>query len=223
MDSIDLNGLKDFIITTLESQPVIDPLEEIIRGRTSTAGTRHEEVFTREFLCPTIAKFFYEIAQPQLNLSEDAIKSGLGTEGYRNCPGFGFAPARHGQHLFTKSDIIKNDPPRSWLRNSKKPLPAFQASPDFAISKPLPFSVVGEVKYFRTGTPDSAVRELYNAARQAIFYLGAFRSDYDSAMVIVADASKEHTFFSGMQLVRSELMTRFGTETGIHLVPIKLH
>jgi len=223
MDRIDLESLKEFIIATLETQPVIDPLNKMIQEHTSKAGARHEEVFTREFLCPTIAKFFYEIAWSQLNLSENDIRNGLGTEGYKNCPGFGFSPARRGQHLFTKSDIIKNDPPKSWLVTSTAPVPAFQACPDFAISKPLPFSVVGEVKYFGSGTPNSAVRELYNSARQAIFYLGAFRSAYDSAMVIIADASKEHAFFGGMELVRSELIARFGTDTGIHLVPILLH
>lgn len=220
---IDLESLKDFVTATLEAQSVVAPLEKMVRERTSQAGTRREEIFTREFLCPTIARFFYETARPQLNLSEDAIRSGLGTEGYQNCPGFGFTPARHGQHLFTKSAIIENDPPKSWLLASTAPLRAFQACPDFAISQPLPFSAVGEVKYFRSGTPASAVRELYNAARQAIFYLGAFRSAYDAAMVIVADASKEHTFFSGMQLVRPELLARFGPATGIHLVPIRLH
>jgi hypothetical protein len=222
MQNIGLESLKAFIRTTLEERAVIDPLEKMIQDGSSKAGTRREEVFTREFLCPTIARFFYETARRQLDLTEDSIRRGLGTEGYQNCPGFGFTPARQQRHLFTKSDIIKNDPPKSWLAGTA-PLPAFQACPDFAIAKPLPFSVVGEVKYFRSGTPEFAVRELYNAARQAVFYLGAFESTYDSAMVIVADASKDYTFFGGMQMVRPELIARFGAETGVHLVSIKLH
>jgi hypothetical protein len=51
----------------------------------------------------------------------------------------------------------------------------------------------------------------------------AFHGAYDSAMVIMADASKKHTFFGGMRSIRPELIDRFGTETGIHLVPIRLH
>jgi hypothetical protein len=224
MNSLNLETLKVFIRDAIEERPVIALLEEMIRDRASKAGTRHEEVFTRELLCPTIARFFYEIARPQFNLSEDDIKRGLGTEGYQNCPGFGFTPARQKRHLFTKSDIIKGDPPKTWLITSMTPLPAFQACPDFAISKPLPFSVVGEVKYFKkSGKPGTVLKELYNAARQAIFYLGAFHGVYDSAMVIIADASKGHTFLAGMQEVRPELIDRFGSETGIHLVPIKLH
>ena len=43
--------------------------------------------------------------------------------------------------------------------NDKK-LPNFQACPDFSISKPLPFSLVGEVKYFRSGSSEYAVKEL---------------------------------------------------------------
>lgn len=211
MNSFDLESLKVFLRTTLEARTVVGPLEEIIRDRTSKAGTQHEEVFTREFLCPTIATFFYEMAGPHLNLSEDVIRSGLGTEGYQNCPGFGFTPARHERHLFTKSDIIKSDPPKSWLTATTAPLPSFRACPDFAISKPLlPCSVVGEVKYFKkSGKPDTVLKELYNAARQAVFYLGAFHGVYDSAMVIIADASKGHTFLSGMQEVRPELIERF--------------
>jgi hypothetical protein len=219
----DLEYLKRFIVATLQAQPVIKPLEEMIQERTSMAGVRREEVFTREFLCPTIAKFFYDTTRSQSGLSDEAIRSGLGTEGFQNCPGYGFTPARRGKHLFTKSDIIKNTPPKSWMIASSATLSAFQACPDFAISKKLPFSVVGEVKYYRSGTPVSAVKELYNAARQAIFYLGAFRGTYDSAMIVIADASKEHSFFGGMELVRPELIERFGTETGIHLVPIKLN
>lgn len=223
MKNINHERLKKFIITTLQAQPVLASMEKIIRERTSKAGTRPEEVFTREFLCPTIANFFYETVRSELALSDEAIKSGLGTEGYQNCPRFGFTPARRGKHLFRKSDIILNEPPHSWLRANDSSLPQFQACPDFAIGKPLPFSIVGEVKYFRSGTPNSAVKELYNAARQATFYLGAYGGAYNSAMLVVADASEGYTFFSGLELVKPALLDRFSTETGIHLVPIKLH
>jgi hypothetical protein len=222
MSRVNADSLKEFLKAELQAQPVISRLEKIIQERTSKAGTRHEEVFTREFLCPAIRKFFYVSVRPELNLSDDEIKRGLGTEGYENCPGFGFTPARGEKHLFTKSDIIEASPPESWLTRSAVPLPAFQACPDFAISKPLPFSIVGEVKYFAAGSPESAVRELYNASRQAVFYLGAFHGAYDSAMIVVADASKDHAFFEGMQSIRSEVLARFGSETRIHLLCVKL-
>ncbi|MBU0495446.1 MAG: hypothetical protein KKA73_08690 [Chloroflexi bacterium] len=214
--------LKSYIKDQLEALPVLERLERFIREGTSTAGTRHEEVFTREFLCPAIGRYFYEHVRSELRMSDDDIRAGLGTEGFKNCPGFGFTPARRRKHLFNKTDVIAPRPPTAWLAASGKSLPAFQSCPDFAIAKPLPFSVVGEVKYFKAGSSEIAVRELYNAARQAIFYLGAFHDLYDSAMIVVADASPGHAFHEGLVLIEPELLHRFGSETNIHLVAIKL-
>lgn len=222
MSTNDIEALKEFIKGELEARPVIGRLQELIQARTSTAGTRPEEVFTREFFCPVVAKFFYEWVRSDLRLSDDQIRSGLGTEGYANCPGFGFTPARSKKHVFTKSDLIKTSHPVSWLKRSPARLPDFQACPDFAITRPLPFTIVGEVKYFKSGTPDSAIRELYNATRQAVFYLGAFHGAYESAMIVVGDGSRDHAFFRGLELIKPELLARFGADTSIHLVPVKL-
>ena len=82
--------------------------------------------------------------------------------------------------------------------------------------------MVGEVKYFTKGSPTLAVKELYNAARQAIFYLGAFQDRYDAAMLVVADASPEHTFIQGLELVKPELLDRFGAESNIYLLSLGL-
>lgn len=87
---------------------------------------------------------------------------------------------------------------------------------------PLAFSVVGEVKYFASESAESAVRELYDAARQAVFYLSALHNLYESAMIVVADASPKHSFFKGLELSKPELLERFGDETDIHLVVIGL-
>jgi hypothetical protein len=51
---------------------------------------------------------------------------------------------------------------------------------------------------------------------------GAFTRTYQSAIIIVADASRDHAFFEGLEVIRPELLRRFGTETDIHLVLIKL-
>jgi hypothetical protein len=217
-----LNGLKDFLRDKLQGIPVIQRLERLIQEGTSTAGTRHEEVFTREFLCPAIRIYFYEHVRSEIKMSDEDIKRGLGTEGFKNCPGFGFTPARKKKHLFTKTDIIESKPPVTWFIDSCKPLRDFQACPDFAISTPLPISIVGEVKYFKSGSRNSAVKELYNASRQATFYLGAFHGKYDSAMVVIADASPDYAFHEGLQLVKPELLQRLGDETDIHIVTIKL-
>lgn len=222
LPEINHESLKDFLITSIEAQSVIAPLSKMIRERTSKAGRRHEEVFTREFLCPAIGEFFYKVVFAKLGLSKQAIQSGLGTEGYHNCQGFGFTPARKGIFLFTKTDIIHNAPPKSWLKINEDPLPPFQACPDFAIKEPLPLSIVGEVTYFKSGSPDAAVKELFNAAKQATFYLSVFREVYHSAMVVVADATAEYSFFRGLDAIKPELLERFSADTGIFLVPIKL-
>jgi hypothetical protein len=217
-----INGLMDFLRENLQGFPIIQELELMIQEGTSKAGKRYEEVFTREFLCKFIRIYFYEHMRSELKMLDEDIKSGLGTEGYKNCQGFGFTPAREKKHLLDKKDILKSEPPSSWFIDNPKSLRDFQACPDFAISEPLPISIVGEVKYFKSGLPDTAIKELYTATRQAIFYLGAFNGKYDSAMIVVADASPKHVFHEALQALKPQLLKRFGEETGIYLLTIKL-
>lgn len=54
-----------------------------------------------------------------------------------------------------------------------------------------------------------------------MFYLGAF-SEYTDALLIVADASPDHAFANSLNLLKDDLLTRFGEETNIHLCIIKL-
>jgi hypothetical protein len=103
-----------------------------------------------------------------------------------------------------------------------KQLPRYQACPDFAIKHLLCLSIVGEVKYFRSEWPEIAVRELYYASRQAVFYLGALHGEYDLALIVVADASRDHSFLQGLRLIKPELLERFGSGTNIHLLPLRL-
>jgi hypothetical protein len=145
-------------------------------------------------------------------------------KGNKRRAGFGFTPASSGGHLFTKSLVLESVYPKQWLASEKKKLSSFQACPDFAIRRPLlPISVVGEVKYFESGSTDHAIGELYNASRQALFYLGRFHKVFDSAMIVVADASPHHAFFEGLKLLKRDLLNRFGPDTNIYLLAIKLH
>ncbi len=79
------------------------------------------------------------------------------------------------------------------------------------------------MKYFESGSTDHAIGELYNASRQALFYLGRFHKVFDSAMIVVADASPHHAFFEGLKLLKRDLLNRFGPDTNIYLLAIKLH
>jgi hypothetical protein len=217
---MEITKLIEYIEQNLSNQDVLAPMADMIENRLSSAGSRWEEVFTREFLCPVLAQYFYKNARDSLDLSNSEIQSGLGTEGYTNAQGFGFSPARKQRHLFTKSDIVKAVVPINWMNTEKR---MNQACPDFAIRQPLPISIVGEVKFFRSGTPKSAVKELYDVARQAMFYLGAFAGEYDSALIVIADASSGHVFGEGLKLINPEILERFGQETRIYRAFIPLH
>jgi hypothetical protein len=209
----------DFVRARLSAQPIRSELDRLIQNNQSLAGKRHEEVFTREFLCPIIAEYFYKEIRATLNLTDDEIAKGLGTEGFKNCPGFGFAPARKLPHLFTKSDIVKSTPPQGWITGA---IPMYQACPDFAITRPLPVCVVGEVKYFKAGSQNKAIKELYNGARQAVFYLGSFIGEYRGVLLVVADASPDHAFVNALSGLQQDLLNRFGESTSVYLLDLIL-
>jgi hypothetical protein len=217
-----ITSLISYIEQQLSAQPVLKRLEEMIASRSSKAGTRREEVFTREFLCPTVAHFFYAHIRSTLNLQDREIASGLGTEGFQNAQVFGFTPAHKRRHLFTKADIVNSELPPSW-RSCEGKTRRNQACPDFAIRPPLPFSLVAEVKFFTKGSPQRAVKELYDAARQAVFYLGAYQGEYANALLVVADASSEQAFVQVKKMMNPDILDRFGEETRIYLSVIPLH
>ena len=99
-----LPNLKNQIITMMHfihflesgfSSDVLGSLNKTKSNGKSSAGNRSlEELFTREVLCPTINRYFRKEIREQLNLTDMEITDGLGTEGFQNCPGFGFTPAR---------------------------------------------------------------------------------------------------------------------------------
>ena len=67
------------------------------------------------------------------------------------------------------------------------------------------------------------MKEIYDVARQAMFYLGAFAGEYDSALIVIADASSGHVFGEGLKLINPEILERFGQETRIYRAFIPLH
>ena len=217
-----IQQLCNFLQSEIENKNVLAHINECAKKATSTAGSRSmEEIFTREFICKSLLKFFNTEIREQLNLTDEQITKGMGTEGFKNVDGFGFTPARQKKHFFTKGQVIASEPPDAWFKDSDKKLTSYMACPDFAIRAPLPISTVGETKYFTKGSQKAAIKELYNGIRQAMFYLGAF-NEYKDALLIVADASPDHTFASSLDLLEDDLLSRFGEETNIHLCVIKL-
>ena len=219
--TVDVNRFMTFLGNDLERSAIKDRIETEM---TLKANAEREGIFIRSFLCPSICSFFYSKVREELGLLPEAIKTCLGTEDFKRREGFGFAPAIKRNQLFTKSDVVRSTAPDLWRKTSAKKLSELRASPDFAIRKPLlPISIVGEVKYFTGGSPEAGIQELYNAARQAMFYLAALHNTYDAAMIVIADASPKHFFFEGLDMLRPELLSRFGQETNVYLLAIRLH
>ncbi len=219
----EIEKFTEYLETAFVDQGILNDLMHLKKSGRSSAGSHSiEELFTREYLCPAISKYFTDKIDSKLALSNIEIEKGLGTEGFQKCPGFSFTPARRQAHFFTKNDVIKSKPPLAWFKSSEKNLSKFQACPDFAIREPLPFNAIGEVKFFNNRLITSAIDELYNATRQAVFYLGAFRGEYDNAILVFVDATPARTFKEALKELRPELLERYGCETGVYLCVIGL-
>ena len=220
MSDTPIEEFAAFLQEKFRGQSVIEPVKKM--AESGKPSTMQEVVFNSVYLAPAIKEFF------QRRNSPEELMAGLGFEGFANSSGFGSSPALRAKHLFTKSDVVRASPPEAWFQANEKRLTDCNACPDFVIRKPLlPLSILGEVKYLTSGSPRSAVREIYNASRQAVFYLGAFNgaskvARYDSAMIILADASQNGALSSGCALLKESLRKRFGAETGIYFVPITL-
>lgn len=215
-----LKRFMEFLKEEFSKRAILSELENIIKDHISTAGERAEDVFTRDFLCPTIAKFFYQIIKKELKLPDDEIKKGLGAEGIEHLGNFGFRPSRKKPHLFTKNEFFKDNIPDGWLQTNQRKLPLFQACPDFAIRNPLPFRIIGEVKFINSAGNPSLI--FYKTIREAVFYLGVFRSVYDRVLLVFADATPKHDFEQSLSLFRPELLNRFGVNTDIEYVTLLL-
>ena len=72
---MEITKLIEYIEQNLSNQDVLAPMADMIDNRDSTAGTRREEVFTREFLCPVLKQYFYKDARDSLELSDSEIQS----------------------------------------------------------------------------------------------------------------------------------------------------
>jgi hypothetical protein len=101
--------LATFLKKQLEEKPVVPLVEQMVRDRSSLAGTSRESIFTREFLCPAIKYFYTQVCQ-NLNLHADEIHKNLQMEGFKTVKGFGSTPASKRMHLFTKDLVIKSEP-----------------------------------------------------------------------------------------------------------------
>ena len=213
-----IKDLSEHLIKTLDGIPIKDAINTASVEGTSSAGSNREEIFTRDYLCPAMRNYFKVEARSMLNLSDAEIDMGLGTEGFIKCDGYSFTPAKKVRHILGKDDMSKPTPPSDWLKSGpdKDKLRDYQPCPDFAFYDPLP-RVVGEVKYFRGGNEDKALNEFYAVVKEVIFYLGAFHGIYDAALIVIADASEDAAMYKMLDIIKPELLARFGRDSGIYL------
>jgi hypothetical protein len=216
-----INDLCNYLIRTLDENPIKADIDTASVEGTSSAGTNREEIFTRDYLCPSMREYFRVEARSMLNLADDEIDKGLGTEGFTKCDGYSFTPAKMTRHILGKGDLAEPMPPSDWLKSGPDKLRNYQPCPDFAFHDPLP-RVVGEVKYFMGGSQDKALRDFYTVVKEAVFYLGVFNGVYDAALIVVADASEDSAMHKILDIIKPELLARFGDDSGIYLSIVRI-
>ena len=213
-----IKSLLSFVTSQLSKPGTLANHRALVESGESKASTP-EEIFTKDFLCPEIAKYF-EGRGEKLGLTASEIQHCLGSEGHGTTPGFGFTPASD-DHFFTKDQFVKKTPPDSWLESSR--LSKNRAYPDFAIRAPLlPCSLVGEVKLIRSGSKNSALACIHEAARQSLFYLAAFKGEYSAAVALIADASDGSLLHDAVDVINPEILGRFGEKSSVYLCCVNL-
>ena len=216
-----IKNLSEYLTKSLDGNSIKDAINTASIEGTSSAGTNREEIFTRDYLCPVMRNYFMVEARPMLDLTNDEIDAGLGTEGYTKCEGYSFTPAKKPRHILGKDDISRPMPPTDWLKWGPDTLRPYQPCPDFAFYDPLP-RVVGEVKYFMGGSEDKALKDFYAVAKEAVFYLGVFNGIYDAALIVIADASEDAAMYKMLDIIKPELLARFGRDAGVYLSVVRI-
>ena len=216
--TVTIDELISYLQNQLCGKGLVEELYEIMRtGNTTASKESREEVFNREFLSPAIADFFFTHVRRELSLSDAEIGKGLGTEGSGNCSRFGFSPSSISNHIFTKDQVLKSIPPEDWFFEKDRDVRPLRSYPDFALREPLPLSVVGEHKAYWGTSKKEAVKNVFEAAKQVVFYQGALGVNYKDGMIVVTDLSQADIVNEALKDVRPEILSRFGEQTRIHL------
>lgn len=161
------------------------------RKKQNAQDAPHEGLFVDNFVLPSIHEYLTaalrlssaDVRKAFLAESDDARKKEM-TSGTPASP-------------FQKQFIAANSLVRTWWNSTSKS-PVHQSCPDFAFRLPCPYSVVGEVKYFRGGQLDAAKTEPVKGVYQGFYYRGLPRVpeskhpawDYEYACLLAYDASE---------------------------------
>lgn len=99
-------------------------------------------------------------------------------------------------------------------------LPALAPCPDIALKAPLPFTAVGDVKYFRGHkTQEQVLNELHQAVKEIFFYYAAMNLGrkvpvYENGLLIIADATNDQTVLKCIRGANPGLEDRLFTTPG---------
>jgi hypothetical protein len=193
---------------------------------------KFEEIFTSVFLTREIAQFhlcsqFRDI----FDLSDEEIRAGLAYEGWKQdgLEHFGSSPIID---VGFKTVLSKSATgwKGSWGRPSTRgELPNLAPCPDIALKPPLPFSAVGDVKYFRGDkTEGEILKELHLAVKEVFFYyavmnIGRDEPFYKNGLLIVADATTEQTVMKTIKGAMPGLADRLFNTPGFYMKVLEVN
>ncbi len=219
---ITMDTLFAYLRGHLEARGVVRQLQQIQADKSSKAGASLEPIFNKEFVCPAIADFFLEEHRHALGLTDEQIRSGLGAEGSVDMPNHTFTPSLGRDYFFTKGQVLKTKPPAGWFDPEK--LTSYRSYADFAVRRPLPLSLVGELKYeHQAKSREKSIGVIYEVTRQCVFYLGAFGQAYDAAVALIADATEGHLVYNTFEEFPPALRRRYGAENRLFMLILRLN
>lgn len=182
-----LEGLRESFTSKLPANEVKQKMQEYERGakRINPTLVQRETYFSNTFVVPAIHSYLCKFACTQA--PSDACRAFL-AEGYVNFKEIASgSPMSAFKHPFKKQFNAVSNIAKSWWSSSKES-PLCNACPDFALSSPCPYKVVGETKYFWKGGIEAAKTELVRGIYQCFYYRG-LPWDYEYACLLAYDAS----------------------------------
>ena len=193
---------------------------------------KFEEIFTAEYLTKEIARFhLHSDFRDYFDLSDKEIRAGLAYEGWK----------QDGMEHFASSPIIDvgfktilSKSATGWKGSWGRPsaagdLPNLAPCPDIALKPPLPFSAVGDVKYFRGDKSEGEIlKELHLAVKEVFFYYAVMnigRADpfYKNGLLIVADATKDQNVMKAISNAMPGLADRLFNTPGFYMKVLEVN
>jgi hypothetical protein len=228
-----LTGLSRAILQGAPSSSAMaTEIRRIVAAAKANEQQRHlrlpESAFLNRFVVPVLHKYLQE----QTGLTAIQAREALLNEYHRSMPEVSSrSPIRATRHPFTK--ILGANPEtiyRQW-KDPKRNYGLTQSAPDFALQKPFPHSIVFEGKYFSSGKPDFAARQLVTDLYQAFFYRGLPKVnptkrghpawDYDYACLLAFDASPNGTLATAWNTLETKVKNSFWEGANIYVMILR--